>query len=219
MSAENDLVILVHGYCGSRRDMRFLEKGLRNLGHETVPVSLPATFGSLDDCLESMRRQLKNIVPAGRGTAFVAHSLGGLVVRSYLETDKPSDVHACIFIATPHGGSKLADIACGIPGFAYVFPATRDMTSRKNRIPAALHSEAPHYHANIGAIAGSANRSVLGRVFLSLRSDGRVEMDSAATGDADDSLTLPFGHHEILFRLPTLLAVDSFLKRGTFSEA
>ncbi len=193
--------------------MRFLERGLRGFGYETASISLPATFGSMEDCLESMRRQWRDLLPDGRKAAFVAHSLGGLVVRLFLERDKPSNVHACVFIATPHEGSKIADIACRIPIFSDVFPTVRDMTTHGDRRPVRHASD-----MKLGVIAGTANRSILGRLLLKSQSDGRVELASAKAADAHDTLLLPWGHHQILFRQPTLMAVDSFLKRGTFSR-
>ena len=68
----------------------------------------------------------------------------------------------------------------------------------------------------VGLIAGSRNNLLLGKLFLSDNSDGRVEVSSVESSDADDFIVLPFGHREIHHQPQTLKLVKNFLENGAF---
>ncbi len=206
------LIVLVHGFNKDRDDMCFLQEQLSSLGFEVLSVDLPTTFGTIEDSVNSLYLQIWHEVSDGRPVSFVAHSMGGLIVRSFSDKFHQINFKKLVFIATPHGGSKLADIANNIPGYSFVFKPIKDLLSdvKYPTFPIARRF-------NVGIIAGDKNRGILGGLFLSPESDGRVEVSSARASDVDDFIVVPFAHKEIHQQPLTAKLVAHFLKYGNFN--
>ncbi len=103
-------VLLLHGFICNRG---LWNPWLRRLGEQGVPVvaaTMEPVFGSIDDCapaVESAMRQLEQCT--GMRPIVVAHSMGGLVLRSWWAGhDGDSRVQHAITIASPHHGTVLA---------------------------------------------------------------------------------------------------------------
>lgn len=208
-----EVTILVHGFNKSSSDMSYLEAGLKSAGFDVISVSLPTTFSTLEQCRNSLYLQIKEVVDEVDVVNFVAHSMGGLITRSFIDFEDQKNVGKCIFIATPHNGSKLASIANYIPLYSAVFKPIRDL------LPSLKHkSFGSNKTFKIGAIAGNKNKDVIGRLFLSDKSDGRVEISSVITNDIDELIILPYNHNKIHHKRETLIAVKEFLITGSFDN-
>ncbi|MCP8688035.1 alpha/beta fold hydrolase [Marinobacterium sedimentorum] len=209
----DEITILVHGFNRGRRDMAYLEAGLRRAGWQTRALSLPTLFGDMNDCVAAMATQLDDITGRYRRVHYVAHSLGGLITLNFIRETRPQNVGHCVFIATPHGGSPLAQLASRIPGYARIFKPVAEL------MPTAAYDNC---HAqsdlSLGVIAGCRNSALLGKLFLSGQSDGRVEVASACAGAARETILLPYGHQDIHHRPETCAQVLAFLSHGRFSR-
>ena len=209
----NELIVLVHGFFKNQDDMLFLRTQLECAGLQTQSVSLPTTFGSLEDAVSSLHLQIGRRILEGIEISFVAHSMGGLIVRRYIEKYGSNFVNSCIFIATPHGGTRLADIANAIPGYSAVFKPISSLISHSS-----YASFVGPKTFKIGIIAGNKRVGFLGNVFLSSESDGRVEPSEAHAVDADDFIVVPFGHQDIHHQPETASHVLQFLVNGKFGS-
>lgn len=209
--AEPLLVLLLHGYARTRRDMASLASALAAAGHRTLSLQLPTTFGTLEDCLQALDQQAGDTVRAHRANggayALVGHSYGGLIARHWLARGAPTPC-ALISIATPHRGSELADLALRWPLLGRVLPPLACLRCGV----AGPHFDAPR-RFRIGAIAGDRPRGPAG-VLLAGPNDGRVTVASALPDDADAHLVLPLDHQRIHHHPDTLAAVGRFLAGG-----
>ena len=210
----NELIVLVHGFFRTYRHMAYLEAGLREAGYRTFSARLPALLRSLDDCAAALGEQIVESAAGAGRIHFVAHSMGGLIVREHLYRAGCERVGRCVFIATPHRGSTLADIFGRVPLLGRVMRPLADLT------PAARAAVTPiGADVDIGLLAGTDNNLLLGKWFLSPESDGRVELASVGTEDARELLALPLGHNDIHHHPRTLALVQSFLRSGRFEPA
>jgi triacylglycerol esterase/lipase EstA (alpha/beta hydrolase family) len=75
----NQLIILVHGFNKSKKDMNFLENALNKYGFKTLNIDLPATFGTMNECRSALHLQIKDAINLYKNIAFVAHSMGVLL--------------------------------------------------------------------------------------------------------------------------------------------
>ncbi|NGN96832.1 cob(I)alamin adenolsyltransferase [Grimontia sp. S25] len=98
-------IILLHGLYMHGVAMLPLEKRLESVGHKvlnlsynTVMPDLSGLFRAMDDFID------------GDDIAIVAHSMGGVITRAYLEngSDMSRCVKTVITLGTPHKGSKVA---------------------------------------------------------------------------------------------------------------
>lgn len=207
---EKEVVVLVHGFFKNRSDMRYLEKGLQEHGFETCCVDLPTTFACFEDCLKSLEWQLSHFTQQDK-LHYVAHSMGGLLVRAYLAACGHSKTGHCVFIATPQQGTALAAIAHKFPLYSSVFKPIQSLLPCTGSENAETSIESP-----LGVVAGSRSMGVLGSLFLNEPNDGRVEVASAQSQDADEFLVVPFGHKDIHHQRLTLLNVVEFIRTGKF---
>ncbi|MFP4397592.1 MAG: esterase/lipase family protein [Desulfonatronovibrio sp.] len=209
---KGEIVVLVHGFFKGPRDMNYLARGLKDAGFETFSPDLPTTLGSLEDCVDSLRIQVSGLEGAGV-IHYVAHSMGGLIIRAYLAGSGARNVSRCVFISTPHGGSGLAAIAEKIPFYSSVFQPVQAILPGRG-----YQRFKKKGQFRLGIIAGNRNSGVLGKLFLKGPGDGRVEVDCASAEDADEFLVLPFGHKDIHHQYRTLVNVAEFLRCGSFKN-
>ncbi len=194
--------------------MSFLEKGLRESGFETCSVNLPTRFGSLEECRCSLHDQIGKLVREYSSVNYVAHSMGGLITREYINHTGQENVGKCVFIATPHRASQLAGIAGRIPFYSRIFKTVHPILPGSGYDPPGMPEG-----VRLGLIAGRRNGHLLGRLFLPAESDGRIKVSSVRSGDADDFILFPYAHREIHHRQETLDQVRNFLLKGTFVKA
>lgn len=211
---ESKKVILVHGFFKGRRDMDVLEKGLREAGFFPYTVDLPTTFGSLEECCNSMHIQIQEIACNSECLHYVAHSMGGLIVREYLRRYSQLQTGHCIFIATPHKGTKAAITSSKIPFYEEIFKPIKSL--KKYYEAQSLGST---IKGKIGIISGTKNQDIIGKIFSEPESDGRVEIASTFSKDMEGLLKLPYQHKDIHRNKETLNAVINFLKHGHFGTA
>jgi pimeloyl-ACP methyl ester carboxylesterase len=115
--ANSDLVVVTtHGFNSHCDSVEPLARGLevhfgRGRFNYANDQSIEASAKHLAGCL----RQLKVAAPKRR-VAFVAHSMGGLVVRRVIEDPQldPGNVSHLIMIAPPNHGSQLARYAVAV---------------------------------------------------------------------------------------------------------
>lgn len=103
-------VVLVHGFVCNRGLWNPWMQRLRVLGVPHVAVNLEPVFGVIDDYPVIIEEAVQRITQAtGRAPVIVAHSMGGLAVRAWLQRyQADSRVARVVTIGTPHHGTWLA---------------------------------------------------------------------------------------------------------------
>jgi triacylglycerol lipase len=106
-------VVLVHGFVCNRGLWNPWLTRLRARGVPFVAVNLEPVFGSIAHypaTIEAAVRQIET--STGQAPVIVAHSMGGLAVRAWLDVfAADSRVHRIITLGTPHHGTWLARFA------------------------------------------------------------------------------------------------------------
>jgi len=108
-------LVLVHGYGCSRGVWWFLRRQFEAAGHVVATVSLEPPYTSIGKLVPQLARRIEEVCLATGAdqVVLVAHSMGGLVCRSYLARHGRTRVERLITIASPHSGSELARIGIG----------------------------------------------------------------------------------------------------------
>src|SRR4249920_858766 len=106
-SGQRELVVLVHGLWMSGMVFALLARRLRARGFDVAPFSYP----SVTLTLEQNVRRLERFVAAhpARLTHFVGHSLGGLVVLSFLAGAPRLSGGRVVLLGSPCKGCSAAD--------------------------------------------------------------------------------------------------------------
>lgn len=113
------LIVLVHGFqaTASAYGPALLRMRWRKMGN-VVCVNLPSPLHSIDDMAAALRQDLIRLgVSPKRQAVLVGKSMGGLVVRRYLERyGKDGVLAGAATIGTPHRGSYAACVGMGVCG-------------------------------------------------------------------------------------------------------
>lgn len=133
-------ILLVHGYGCSRGVWWLLRRRLEAAGHTVATVSLAPPYTSMGKLVPQLHRRIEEVCAAtgAKQVTLVAHSMGGLIARSYLARHGIARVDRLITLATPHAGSELGRIGFGQnaremePGSLWL----RDMAQEAVKVPA-----------------------------------------------------------------------------------
>ena len=108
-------LLLVHGYGCSRGVWWFIRRRLAAAGYNVASVSLVPPYTSVGKLVPQLNARIEAAVAAAgvQQLTLIAHSMGGLVCRSYLARHGIARVDRLITLASPHRGSELARIGIG----------------------------------------------------------------------------------------------------------
>jgi triacylglycerol esterase/lipase EstA (alpha/beta hydrolase family) len=106
-------VVFVHGFVCNRGLWNPWLTRLRAAGVPFVAVNLEPVFGSIDHYPATLETAVRQIEAAtGLAPVIVAHSMGGLAVRAWLDAhEADTRVHRVVTLGTPHHGTWLARFA------------------------------------------------------------------------------------------------------------
>lgn len=210
---KREIIFLLHGIGKGRTDMLAMQSMLRRAGFEVVNWRYPSTQNSLDELAELLNQQVLHY--AQFRVSFVTHSMGGIVVRTYLNKYKPANVGRLVMIAPPNQGAYLADLLGDwLPYKLILGPAGQELRQGQNGSCACAGTPT----CDFGIIAGGTGKSRGMNPLIPGDDDGTVSVESTKLKGASDFVVLPYAHPVIQMMPRTGRNVTAFLKTGKFLE-
>jgi len=213
-----DKVVLVHGLGRSERAMWLLALRLKKQGFDVHRIDYDSLRRTPDEILDTTREQISNCCLNGSGRSdeklhFVGHSLGGLVIRSYLQQSAPENLGKVVLIGTPNGGSPLVDKYAERWWARFFGPTTNSLGTSDADFPAKLGE--PDYA--LGVIAGITPLSPFSDD-LPGDDDGLVEVDATRVDGMQDFIVLKASHGYMRYSPIVMRQVVEFLRHGKFDH-
>ncbi len=209
------VVIFLHGLGRSSKSLSPIMKGLKDKSLTPVPFEYPSTRVSLADCAAYLSRVIASLDHAER-ISFVVHSMGGLVVRRYLQDHKDARHHRFVMMGTPNRGADLADMLHSNFLFKAVYgPAGQELVSKEDGTIASL----PTPDFPFGVIAGGKGDEAGYNKILKGDNDGTVTVDSTRLDGASDFMVVPRLHSFLMNDPVVIEAVNCFLDTGRFRRS
>lgn len=215
-----ETVVLLHGLALAAWAMERLAWSLRAAGWRVVNLSYPSrTVGIRRLAAEWLPAQLaRHRVPADDGTLhFVTHSMGGIVLRAWLETrgGPPASLRRVVMFAPPNHGTPLVD---GIRGWWVFRSILHDNGCHLGTGPDSVPRQLGPWPAGpeLGIIAGQTRRNPIFGRWLREPSDGKVPVASTRLAGMRDHLVLPCSHTFIQYHGPAIAQALTFLREGRF---
>ena len=191
--------------------MRGLGRELEERGYKVHNLDLPSRRESVE-CLADRVAEAVRSAPPGHRVSFVTHSLGGIVIRSYLSRKPDVLLGRVVMLAPPNGGSELADLLNGIPGMRRIAgPARRDLGTRSPM----LRPERADFE--LGVIAGTRSFNPLSWFVIPGPDDGVVSVESTKLPGMADFTEVDATHTWIMNAPIVHRLVCDFLARGKFT--
>ncbi len=214
---QNECVVLLHGLGRSPASMSRLEEYLSGQGYRTVNFGYPSRSDSVERIAEVyIPNALAQCRPRDvTKVHFVTHSLGGIIVRQYLQTNSLPDGSRLVMLAPPNHGSEAVEFFKKVFLYRWITgPAGQQMgTSSKS-----ISNRLKPIGIEVGIIAGDRSLNPIFSALIPGPDDGRVSVESAKLDEMVDFLVIPSSHSFIMRKQAVMKQVVHFLEHGKFDH-
>jgi triacylglycerol lipase len=215
LRAGPECVVLLHGLARISNSMAELETKLDRSGFEVINVNYPSRHYPVEVlAADAVGRGVTQC--RGRDSSeihFVTHSLGGILVRYYLQHQKLAELGSVVMLGPPNHGSEMVDKLKPVPGFKlFSGPTGILLGTGKNSI---LHELGP-VDFKLGVIAGDTSINPLSLFFSMGPNDSVVSVESTRVEGMDDHRVLPVTHTLMMRNNDVIDHVIHYLKTGSF---
>jgi len=144
---------------------------------------------------------------------FVGHSLGGLMIRAYLEDTKIKNLGRVVLIGTPNKGTTLIDNYQDSWLIDMVGPMAASLGTDKDSFPNSIAD--PYYPVGIiaGTSKGNDNEDILPG-----EDDGIVPLESTKIDGMTDFIKIESGHSMMRYNREVADQTIEFLQNGKFKK-
>ena len=196
--ASGRCVILVHGLTRSHYSMVKLERYLQSHDYTVVNKDYSSTKKSVEEIANKEIPLMVNdcLKQNPDDIYFVTHSMGGIVLRQYLQTHNMPKLTRIVMLGPPNHGSPLADLLHNDVLFKMITgPAGQELTTECTSLPNSLDRHLPY---QVGIIAGNFSFFPFAKLFFHEDNDGKVAISSTQLMGMNDFIILPVSHTFIM---------------------
>lgn len=215
-AAADECVVLLHGLWRTDASMGKMEEQLTEGGFSVRNIE----YESKDHAVETLSAEaVPRAVSACGDTErihFVTHSMGGILIRHYLEENSIERLGRVVMLGPPNQGSEVIDTYRNFPGFEFFAgPAGLQLGTGEASVPAALGPA----EFELGIIAGTRSINPILSTVLPDADDGKVAVYSTRLEGMDDHLEMPVTHMFMMRDDDVIQQVMHFLENGRFDRS
>jgi triacylglycerol lipase len=213
----SESVILLHGLCRTSRSMTKLEHALTQAGYTVHNVDYPSRTAHIqklaDDAIGKAVADCRE--DGATRIDFVTHSMGGILVRSYLARHSMPDLGRVVMLAPPNQGSEVVDKLGGWFFFQWINgPAGNELGTDKDSTPNQLGPA----HFPLGVIAGDRTINWINSfTMIPGPDDGKVSIGRAKLTGMSDFRVIHTTHPFIARNNKVIRQTIAFLRTGKFN--
>ncbi len=214
LSASKEVVVLIHGFGRSNWALRKLASRLEMANYHTVRVGYGSFFQNINEIQKEVFEQIDECCAhLSTKVHFVGHSLGGLLIRSYLGDHEVMHLGNVVLLGSPNQGTEMVEYLKDRWWFSFLGPTALQLGSKESPF---LQTLKPPYY-NLGVIAGNKEREGFEHV-LPGADDGLVRVESTKVKGMKDFLLLPVSHTRMRYDLRVADNTIFFLKNRRFRD-
>lgn len=210
-----EYVVLLHGLARSSNSMLLLQKALEKEGYGTCNIDYPSTEHTIEYLSNTyLSKELDTCVPKdARRIHFVAHSMGGILIRYYLKHNKMKHLGRVVMLSPPNAGTEVVDKL----GDTYFFkklngPAITQLGTGADSLPNQLGP----VNFELGILTGSRTINPILSAMIPGKDDGKVSIKRAKVEGMSDFMVVPHSHPFIMRSAEVARQTAYFLKHGKF---
>lgn len=213
--AAKECVVLLHGLARISNSMGELETKLKRSGYAIANISYPSRSHEIDVlAADAVGRGIAQCRAAQPDSIhFVTHSLGGILVRFYLQRHTIDELGRVVMLGPPNQGSELVDGLLPIPGFNFIGGPTGIVLGTGAD---SIVRELGPVEFDLGVIAGDTNINPFNFLFFSEPNDSIVSVQSTKVEGMNAHRVLPVTHAFMMRNNEVIDHVIHYLKTGSF---
>lgn len=213
-------VILLHGIIRSSKSMDRMREPLEAAGYNVFQFDYPSTRVPIQDAAKYLDRCIRSLEGIDE-ISFIVHSMGGLVVRSYLaqsmESGEPPDARLkrMVMLGVPNLGAQMADRVKNLGLFQAIFgPAGQQLISD----PSGFVAQLPTPEFEFAIVAGGRGTINGYNPLIPGDDDGTVSVTSTRLPGAADFVLVPCLHSFMMVNAEIVDYSVRFITEGRLRE-
>jgi len=219
VTSASDCVILLHGLARTSASMEKLAAALTSEGFQVANTAYPSRDHTIEQLSKVAIESGLSACAPGATVHFVTHSLGGILVRYYMENyTENNDLEGLgrvVMLAPPNQGSGVVDVLRDLSVFEFVNGlAGLQLGTDPDSIPSRLGA----VEFELGVIAGSRSLNPILSQFLPNPDDGKVSVESTRVEGMADFITVSHSHPFIMQASDVIQQTIHFIRNGKFSH-
>lgn len=205
---------MLHGLGRNKSAMVLLGSRLMEAGYHVKQIGYQSLNDTPDEILADITDQIQSYpVDPGQKIHFVGHSMGGLMIRAYLDTHEVPNLGRAVLIGTPNKGTPIVDNFRNEWWMEMAGPMTLALGTDVGSFPSSIG--APYYP--IGLIAGVMT-DLENEQFIPGVDDGVVPLESVRLEGSQDMIIVEGSHTGMRFDKKVADQTIRFLKAGRFGQ-
>lgn len=214
---KSEYVLILHGMGRTRFSMRKVARFLEEKGYKAINLSYPSTSEPIPVIADTYVRQaIESCVKQGADKVHVVtHSLGGIVIRQYLQNNSLPEGSRIVMLGPPNKGSEVADVLMN--SFIYKWLMGDAGQSLGTDDDSYVNMLGP-VEEDIGIIAGTRTVDPVSSLLIPGPDDGKVSVDNTMLDEMADFICIPKSHPFMASSRTIMHQIEYFLEHGRFDK-
>lgn len=211
-----DTIVILHGIARSSGTMSVMEEFFTNKNYHVINIDYKSREYTLDRLTKNLQKDIKpHTENSDYKIHFIAHSMGGLLVRAYINTYHPKNLGRVVMLGTPNQGSEVADFMQNNILFqSFYGPAGLQLGTDQRSIQKLLGD----VDYELGIIAGDRSIDPVSSAILPGKDDGKVSIARTKVKNMTDHIVLHTTHTFMMRNEKVLKQAYHFLQHGKFDH-
>ena len=213
-SSHKEHVVLLHGLGRSKSAMWLLASRLEDAGYHVHRIGYESFRKTPEEIISSVEDDITACCEKVNGNIhFVGHSLGGLLIRAYLDRHRPENLGRVVMIGTPNQGTDFVDKYRDRWWMQFAGDAALSLGTDSDSFPNSLPK--PYYP--VGVIAGLKDGTDQ-EDDIAGADDGLVPLRSTPVDGMNDFVVVATSHSAMRYDRTVAEQTVNYLRHGRFQH-